>query len=312
VKINIAYSCDEAYVQHTGISMISLFENNRDFDKISVYFIAKDVSEKSINILRNISVKYKREFLVVNFEKLCKRLRTNTLGRHIETVYAKLFFSQLEDIDKILYLDSDTIINGSLRDLWNTDISNYLIAGVKTFTIGAKSKLGLNDRDNYINDRIEFINLKEFRKENIENKFIKTIDSFNGNHPVLSEGIINLVCKGKILPINPKFNLMSGFFDYKKHVLYEIKDYYSEKTIEDAINAPVIIHYLSALYDRPWFKDCSHPLKDRYLFYKSISYWKGAPLLSNKISLKLYLIKIFFNIFPAKLIRFIRNLKNKI
>ncbi len=33
-------------------------------------------------------------------------------------------------IEKILYIDSDILVNGDLRELWNTDISNHILAGV--------------------------------------------------------------------------------------------------------------------------------------------------------------------------------------
>jgi len=310
-KLNIAYSCNEAYIQHTGISMLSLFENNKDFDEIDVYFITKDVSDESILLLQELTEKYQRKLIIIPFEKLCSRLKINNMGRHIETVYSKLFFSQLEGIDKILYLDSDTIVDSSLESLWEKNIEEYLVAGVRTFTIDAIEDLGLKKNDILINDGIVLMNLNKFRKLNIEDKFVKSIEVFNGEPPILSEGILNLVCRGKILALHPKYNLMSGFFDYKKHMLYRISDYYSNEIIDQAIKTPIIIHYLSALYGRPWFNNCTHPLKNKYLLYKSMSYWKDVPLLKNKIGFKSYLIKVFFSIFPSKIIRFVRGIKNK-
>ena len=214
-KLNIAYSCNEGYIQHTGISMLSLFENNRDFDEIDVYFIAKDVSGKSILLLQELTEQYQRKINIIPFEKLCSRLKINNLGRHIETVYSKLFFSQIKEVDKMLYIDSDTIINDSLDTLWKIDISDNLIAGVETFTINAKKELGLDIKDKFINDGVVLLNLEQFRKQNIEDEFIKKIADFNGNPPILSEGIINLVCKGKILSLHPKYNLLSGFLNTK-------------------------------------------------------------------------------------------------
>lgn len=310
-KLNIAYSCNEAYIPHTGISILSLFENNKCIDEINVYFIAKDVSEQSLLLLKNLTEQYQRKLIVIPFEKICKRLKNSTLGRHIETVYAKLFFAQIEKIDKILYIDSDTIINDSLEELWKIDISDYLVAGVETFTVDVKVKLGLDRKDKFINDGVALLNLEQFRKQNIENEFVKSIAHFNGNPPLLSEGIINLVCKGKILSLHPKYNLLSGLLDYKKNVFTNIDDYYSEETIKEAINKPVIIHYLSAFFNRPWNLDCIHPLKDRYLYYKSLSYWKDLPLKDDQLSLRLRIIKILYKICPSILLNFLRYLLKK-
>ena len=106
MELNIAYSCNDAYVPHTGISIISLLENNKSFENINIYFIEKDVKQDSINLLESVVKCYNRNFIVVPFNEIASKLKVNTLGRHIETVYAKLFFVNLIGIDKILYLDS--------------------------------------------------------------------------------------------------------------------------------------------------------------------------------------------------------------
>ena len=46
--MNIAYSCNDYYVPQTGISMISLFENNKEVDDICVYLISKDISKENV------------------------------------------------------------------------------------------------------------------------------------------------------------------------------------------------------------------------------------------------------------------------
>jgi lipopolysaccharide biosynthesis glycosyltransferase len=144
MTVNIAYSCDQAYIHHTGISIISLLEYNKDLENIVIYFIEKEVGEISIRQLTDIVKSYGRTIKIFSFSAICSRLNISVVGRHIETVYAKLFFSELPGIGKILYLDSDTIINGSLAELWNMDLDDNLIAGVETITVNSKKDLGLS------------------------------------------------------------------------------------------------------------------------------------------------------------------------
>ena len=281
MKMNVAYSCDEMYIPHTGISILSLLENNKHFEEITFYFIAKDVTQNSIDKLAELVTSYNREFKTVSFYDLCADLKINTLGRHIETVYVKLFFQRLEGIDKILYIDSDTIINGSLSSFWEIEMGENLIAGVETYT-GVKGDLGLNIEDRLINDGVALINLKEFRKQNIEKKFIECIASYNGNPPVLSEGVINKVCKGKLKIIHPKYNLMSGLISMKSTKNFNLDSYYSKQIIDEAISNPVIIHYLAAFYNRPWDINCTHPMKEKYLYYKSIFFLERFTFTEQK------------------------------
>lgn len=301
MNLNIAYSCNEAYIQHTGISMISLFENNKEIESINVYFIAKDVKETSITVLKDIVNKYKRDLIIIPFEDMCYDLKISETGRHVETIYAKLFFSRIKNIDKILYLDSDTIINGSLKDLWLIDISSYLVAGVETYTVSVKKELNLSKEDNFINDGIALLNLELLRKEKVLPKFLAFINERNGNPPLLSEGTINAVCKGQILSLHPKYNLMSGFLTFPDKKYYKhnlLGDFYSQEEIKEAIKSPIIIHYLSAFYNRPWNRNCSHPLKDKYLHYKSISPWEKENLTYKSMPIRLLIIGFIIKHLP--------------
>jgi len=314
--LKVVYSCDEAYVPHTGISMLSLFDNNRSLESIVVYFIQKDVSEPSLNLLVKLTNEYQRELVIIPIDEVNSRLDIKSTGRHIETVYVKLFLGQLTDLDKVLYIDSDTIINGSLKELWETDISDFLVAGVDTTSVEPKSLLGLSKSDKFINDGVVLLNLDLIRRLNIEDKYVSSIAQYEGEPPVLSEGVINKVCQGKILSLHPKFNLLSGLIGYRFNRFSYMESYYSQREIEEAIEDPLIIHFLSAFFNRPWNERCTHPFKDRYLHYKSLSYWKDVPLINEKLEFRLRIIKLLYQIFPAAPLYFgrylMKNLKSKI
>lgn len=306
MKINVAYSCDEAYIPHTGISILSLLENNKEVQEISFYFISKDISLKSLDMLTKMVNSYNRKLIVISFYDLCADLKINSLGRHIETVYSKLFFSGIPDIEKLIYIDSDTIINGSLIDFWNIDMSNYLVGGVSTYTVSSKKRLSLNRVDCFINDGVVLLNLEKFRSQNIEKSFLECIANYKGNPPVLSEGVINKVCRGEIKIIHPKYNLLSGLINHKYNRFLDIEVFYSEEVLQEAKQNPVIIHYLAAFYNRPWDVNCTHPMKERYLFYKSISFWKDLPLQNKKLSLRLQTIKFLYKYLPNIFLDFLR------
>ena len=307
--MNIAYSCNEAYIQHTGISMLSLLESNKHIPNITFFFIQKDVKDPSIEQLIILARNYEREIEIISFDSICFDLKINSLGRHIETIYSKLFFSRIEGVDKILYLDSDTIINGSLKELWEIDLENNLFAGVDAKAINSGNIINLGRSDPLINDGVVIVNVKELRKHDMLNKFKTYIDAYKGAPPLLSEGIINKLCIGKIKIIHPKYNLMSGLISFKGNRFANTDFYYTKDVIQEAIKSPVIIHYLAAFYNRPWDINCSHPMKDLYLYYKSISFWKNVALENKKLSFYLRIIKLLYTFLPHDILDFIRYIK---
>lgn len=301
--LKIAYACDNGYVSYTGISIISLFDNNRDFENITVYLISKGISPANIKILKKICQDYGRSLKVVDFDKIAYDLNISAIGRHIETIYAKIFFSRIEGLDKVFYLDSDTIIIGSLRSLWDIDMTGYCMGMVETHTgEKAKKELGLDAISHFYNDGVALVNVDYSREFNLIEKCLKLVEEYNGNPPVLSEGTLNKVCEGKIKSISLKFNMMAGVHQLiglsPEYICSKLS--YSMDDILDSYKNPVVIHFLSGFYNRPWFKSCTHPLKDKYLSYKKVSPWKDDPLREGKLPLRLRCIGFLLRILGPK------------
>lgn len=305
--MNIAYACDDNYIAHTGISILSLFDNNQTIDEITIFLISVNISAENIAHVENIVKKYKRKLVVIPFKELCPDLKLASVGRHIETVYAKLFFGNIKNVDKIIYLDSDIIINGSLAKMWEINLEDNYFGLVKTITKDSVHKLGLKKTDALYNDGVAIVNSKKLRENNMQNKFLEFIDLYNGNPPILSEGTINVICKNKIKTIHPQFNFASSFLMYKNkslNVLSHETEYYDDKIINEARRNPIVIHYLAGWFKRPWEVGCTHPLKDKYLDYKQKTVWKNENLKEKKLPIKLSFLKFFSSIFPVEIVKF--------
>lgn len=287
MKINIAYACNEAYIVQTGISMLSLFENNKKIEEIVIYFIDMGTTEESKNDLKEIAREYNRKLIIIPFSDWENELPVDSTGRHIKSVYAKIFFGRIKEIDRILYIDSDTVIVDDLQELWDTKMGICAIAGVQTVnTLAMRQKIELTKDDLVINDGIVLIDLALWRQYKYEKRCIEFIKKWNGNPPVLSEGTINAVCKDYIYKLDLKYNLTSMSKDYsaKEIKLISNADYYTQDEIEKAAAEPCIIHYVSGFHERPWCKNSTHPFKDEYLKYKKMSKWKDKPLEDGKLS----------------------------
>lgn len=310
MEVNIAYACNDAYIMQTGISMISLFENNKDIEHIRIYFIDMGVTKDSRKDLQDIVDKYNREMIIIPFTEWEKKLPVDSTGRHIKSVYAKIFFGRIQDIDRILYIDSDTVVVDSLGELWNTDMDRYAIAGVQTInTPIAKERIGLNIDDLVINDGVALLNLKLWRELSYEKKCIDFIRKWNGNPPVLSEGTINSVCQNSLGKLDLRYNLTSVSIDFHQKEIEIITGtaYYSQKEIDNAILNPCIIHYVSGFHERPWCRNSTHPFKEQYFKYKKKSKWTDVELLEAKRSTRIRMTKFLHDILPIKVFCFFYN-----
>ena len=104
--MTIVYTCDNNFVWIMGISMISLFENNRDMVDLNVYLLGDCVSKENKTILTSIATKYKRVCCFVDVPNLNipEKLISN---RWPKSAFTRMFSGELlpKEIHKILYLD---------------------------------------------------------------------------------------------------------------------------------------------------------------------------------------------------------------
>lgn len=300
--MNIAYSCNDYYIPQTGISMISLFENNKDVEELCVYFISKDVSESNVTILRNIADNYDRQFREIKFDDIAYDLNLSNTGRHIATIYTKVFFPRINGVDKMIYFDSDTVVVGSLKDLWEDNLDGYYMGAVETFPTKYYKELGLPKGDRFFNDGMAICNVAFCRDNHLIEKVLKVVEEFNGNPPTLSEGALNKVCYGKIKYISLRYNLMAGILYQCNLDINSVTRqlHYSVDELRDSCKNPVVIHYLTAFYGRPWFKNCTHPYKDEFFKYKKLSPWKDEPLKENRLPLKIKLIDLCYRVLGVR------------
>lgn len=308
--MNIAYSCNDYYIPQTGISMVSLFENNKDVDDICVYLISKDVSKKNVETLQQITASYGRRFIEVKFDDIAYDLNLSNTGRHIATIYSKVFFSRIEDVKKMIYFDSDTVIVGSLKELWEDDLEDVYMGVVETNPTVFYKELNIPKGERFFNDGMAVVNVDFCRKNDLIGQVLKVVNDFKGNPPTLSEGALNKVCYGKVKYISLRYNLMAGLLfmakldvDYLSTILH-----YKKADIKDACEHPIVIHYLSAFYNRPWLEPCTHPYKNEYYKYQALSPWKEMKPQYKPLPLRILMIKRCYECFGMKMTNYLRQL----
>ena len=103
-----------------------------------------------------------------------------------------------EDIDMVLSLDCDTIIHGSLDELWDLDLDGYYFS--------ASEEPGRSEYEDclYTNTGVALYNLKMLRETG---KVDEVIEELNRKHyPWVEQDVFNFLCQGGILPMPSKYN----------------------------------------------------------------------------------------------------------
>lgn len=290
MRMNCAFSCDDAYIQHAGVCTYSIFKNNRDIEEIYIYFIDNYISDKYKEQLYEVSESFSgdgvRKIVFVDLYEISKELKVCT--DFCRSTYGKLFMGQIEEVDRMLCFDCDTVCVGSLKPLLTMDLENATVWGVQdTVNPYFVKAIGRDSHYRYINcGGVIVLNLKKWREMDMEQQFVAYITEHGGNPPFVDQGAINKLCETGVLP--PTYNVINPMFMYPvKRIkkLFKIKNYYTQSEIDDAKENPVVIHYTGERYNRPWCYGCDHPLKEYYLEILEMTPWAGniidKPLSKN-------------------------------
>lgn len=286
--MDIMYSTSDSYAFLTGISILSLFDNNKDADEINIYIMDNKITEENKNKLRSIAEKYHRNIFFVPMPDMHELTGHNIqTGRWNISTFGRLYMagSLPEKVHKVLNIDCDTIIVDSIEPLWNTSLEGKVFGGMcECMNDRYRRNIGLNSGDYYMNGGLVFMNLDETRKGNYEQKFTDYIRKYGNSLAYLDQDVLNhVVPQNKKLKLPIRYNVLSIYYYATYEQVLKIrrsKDFYGKEEFDQAVKKPAIVHFTTCFLDglRPWIKGNQHPYKEKFFYYKNLSPWKDVPL----------------------------------
>ena len=290
-KLQVVYASDDCFAEILGVSLISLYENNKSMEEIHVYVLESKITDKNKKKLECITNAYGRSPIIwVPAKDISKELQMNvSVDRGSLSQYARLFVSSAlpDNLDRVLYLDCDIIFNQSLEELWNIDMKGKTIAALKdAFSSLYRTNIGLKSKDIMFNSGVMLIDMNHWKERKVEERLLQFIQKRKGNIPQGDQGALNAILSHDTCCFEPRFNSVTIYYDfsYKELLIYrKPPEFYSEEQIREATENPVIIHFTTSLLSRrPWIEGCQHRYVNVWLKYKAMSPWKDAPLWKYK------------------------------
>ena len=274
--MNIVCATDDNFVQYCSIMLVSLLINNKD---VEIYVLTEGLKPKNQAIITEEVERYngKVHFCLVDSSIVEKFPMPKIAGlSHISrATYYRLLIADLlsEDVHKAIYLDCDMIINHSIEELWNIDLTGYAIAAVKQIGFGYEAeRLGYPIKYGYFNAGMNVLNLDYFREHNVSQQLIDYIAENSNLIKFHDQDALNGVLYDKTVHVMPQWNMTSAVYvyqldrrgDWKNGKL--INGYEKEKeNARKYLRDPYILHYVSK--PKPWQDNCVHPLYFMYYDY---------------------------------------------
>jgi lipopolysaccharide biosynthesis glycosyltransferase len=289
--MEIIYSSSDSYARIAAVSIASLCENNREADAIHIHVIGNRIRPETRNKLVRLAESYARQLDVLELPDLNRLAGVEISSRQYNiATFARLCLGLIfPTLERVIFIDCDTLVLGSLQALWETPLrKGMLMAG----TLDAVSRvnrrrIGLSADATYINVGVLLADLSRWREAEIHNTFFTFLRQRNGSVPIVDQGVINATASEYIQPLPAEYNVMTFqmAFSYREMKRYKKpRNYYDAKTYESVRIAPTILHATNQfLLDRPWVEGSNYPYAERWRGFCANTPWADEPLEPNRL-----------------------------
>lgn len=306
MRLNLLYQFNEKYAPYAGVSITSVLMNNREIEEICIYILGEGLAEESEKRLENLAREYRRNLIFIDTDQLVDKMKALDMPTYRGSYAAnmRLFLDEVLDssVDKVLYLDADTVVDTSLEALLRMDMHGKSI-GMVLDSLGEshKEQIGLSKKDEYFNSGVILFDLKRWREKRYSEKIAGHVAEERNNYPAPDQDLLNIVCKGDILRLDIKYNFQpvhTAFSDRQYYHIMKPVVYYSEEEIKRDRQQVSVFHCFRFLGEFPWNRGNLHPYNEVFDRYLLSSPWKEYQKEKAAIGLTIKIEKVLYRILP--------------
>ena len=248
--MNIVVTINETYYYPLFIMLNSLFGHHPGV-VVHVFLLYSDVTQESRDSLKELCEKKGNTFtdIYVSEELFADAPVTCYFPKEM---YYRILAAQLlpQSIDRVLYLDPDTIIVGNIMDFYTMDMEHLFFAGScdrpnAMPNDSYKRSIGYTSSNTYINSGVLLCNLKELRKQQDVQEVFREIEENGKKYLYPDQEIINILYTDKIKEVPQKYNFDLNNVYWWEWLFCNVTPFLFPKD-----KKPAICHFLGP--QKPW------------------------------------------------------------
>ena len=203
----IAYGCNKNWYEYLVVNIYSLLSTNKKVKKI--YILCETENIEDIPHLKDLADDYKDvEFVLIDFNKkkmsYVDKENPNVDTPYTDFAFCKLVLADYIKEDKVIYLDTDTVVVDDIYRLWFWDIGDTYGAGCRDQVTTSVYFRDLGVDGKYINTGVMLLNLKKIREDGIIKDMFEILNSKELKFP--DQDAFNIVCQHNMTYIPSMYN----------------------------------------------------------------------------------------------------------
>ena len=184
-------------------------------------------------------------------------------------IYHRLAIGEVvpEDIDRVVWLDSDVLVLRCLSELWEIELNGKPFAAVQDMAIpwvasplglGEYESLGLDPDTPYFNAGVMVLDMKLWREEEMAARLMHYLRVHADRIFHFDQHAFNAIYAGQWCALDPRWNVIASLAGRR----YLRGQHLSEEVRRIAFKSPWILHFAGAF--KPWRIPLQTPAFSRY------------------------------------------------
>ena len=216
-EIPIFFAVDDEYIPFLGVTIQSILENKSENYLYKLHILYTRIKKENIDKIKKLQTSNLTiEFVDLNYYIDSIKDKLYTRDYYSKATYFRLFLPNLyNQYDKVLYLDSDIVLNKDVAQLYNINIGNNLVGAIPDEIVGftpifreyVERVVGCQTYKHYFNAGVLVMNLKEMRKFKFQEKFLYLLEKVTYS-VAQDQDYLNRICKGRVHYIDITWNKM--------------------------------------------------------------------------------------------------------
>lgn len=277
-SFDIAYGIDKNFLFGCAISISSILLNNKN-QKFQFHIFTDYLDDDFKVKFKALAQQYQTSISIylVNSQELKKLPSTKnwSYATYFRFIIADILYPT---IDRLLYIDADIICKGSLEELINLDIDEYVAAAVtegeSAWWQKCAQRLAIDNLIlGYFNAGFLYINIKKWQEDDVSGKAMALLaqESVRSKLAYLDQDLLNMIIVGQVYFLDKRYNRQYSI----NYELKVAKGTYYPNPIDDAT---IFIHYIGPT--KPWhIWGAAYPCANYFIEAKRHSPWQNDPLL---------------------------------
>lgn len=255
-NVPVLLASSNEYVPFLSVLLQSIVCNASEKYNYDVIVIENHITKENQLILKHMVIthaNFSLRFISATRYLTNRKLHT-ALHVTVMTYLRLAMLDIMKHYKKAIYMDCDVVVNTDIAELYNTDLTGYMIgAAVDTVMAGwcnsqdnpqknyNKNVVGLHREFEYFNAGIIVVNLDEFRQKYTSEELFSIAQSKKWKW--FDQDVLNQVCEDHVKFLDNSWNVMSHWHDFD----WQLPEFFAPYSIFDAYKRALIepkaIHY---------------------------------------------------------------------